>query len=349
MELSALQLLLKNDQFPHALIKEFVSLMQKFEVVHLLDESRLLIPSLLPSDEGNACVVFPTTVNDRESSVKARAVSKQGFSRLNACVFARYYLLPFIPNGFFPRVLARILGSGISECFTECVSTEDRHDLHWRCWRNGIVLVNDHMEVVHVSPVRLPLANTDETVIISSTDSRHIQGKDQGMIQIVVSILPEGLVQGKSPSLPCDETRTTSSHLAIWILRKLIEIVDSVFDDWYDAFARRKGFDLRTVELASPCSKCLQQTAMHSKGRSEAMFTTLTSQISSYISSQRTLYMFTGPFCVLAMSANKGLPCPVHGPIPVSDIAPDLVSTAEFNNDHTHFFLLIFRHLLIFQ
>ena len=327
MELGALRLLLEDDQFPHALIKEFVSLMQKFEVVHLLDNNRLLIPSLLPADEGNACVVFPTSVfSDSNTTIKPEAVSKQGFARLNTHVFARYYILPFIPNGFFPRVLARILGGGISECFTECVSIDEKQVLHWRCWRNGILLVHGPMEVVRVSPVRLPLANTDETVLISSTGAQPVQESDQSMVQIIVSILPEELVQGKSQSLPCDESRSTSSHLAIWILRKLIEILDSVFDDWYDAFARRNGFDTKTVEQASPCSKCLQQTAVHSKGRSATLFTTITSQLSSYVSSQRTLYMFTSPYCVLAASINDCLPCPVHGPIPVADVAPDLVS-----------------------
>ncbi len=327
MELSALLLLLEDDKFPHSLIKEFVSLMQKFEVIHLLDNTRLLIPSLLPSDEGSACVVFPTsmgTTSDKETA-RAKAIGKQGFSRLSTPVFARYYVIPFIPNGFFPRVLARILGSGIGECFIECVASDEREDLHWRCWRNGIVLVNGPIEVIHVAPVHLPLANTDETVIISSANSQPMHGRNQKMIQIVVSILPDKQVQGKSPSLPSDDSRSNSSHLAIWILRKLIEIVDSVFDDWYDAFARKNGFDLNTVEQASPCAKCLQQTAVHSKGRSGTLFTTLTSQISSYISSQRTLHMFTSPYCVLAASSNTCLPCPVHGPIPVADVAPDLV------------------------
>ncbi len=331
MEVSALKLLLHDDKFPHSLIKEFVSLMQKFEVVHLLDENRLLIPSLLPSNEGDACIVLPTLLGsiDDKTSIKAKAISKQSFSRHTAQVFARYYLLPFIPNGFFPRVLARILGSEISKCFTECVTGQD---IHWRCWRNGIILVDDQTEIVHVSPVHLPLANTDETVLLSSTESNQICNKDQSMIQIIVSILPEFLVKGKSPLLPCDSSRSTSNHLAIWILRKLIDILDSVFDDWYDAFARKNGLDLVTVQQACPCSKCLHQTAVHSRGRTETFFSTLTSQLSSYVSSQRTLYMFTSPFCVLSASTNTCLPCPVHGPIPVSDVAPDLVIDYSLNN-----------------
>ena len=328
MELSALYLLLKEDQFPHALIKEFVSLMQKFEVVHPLDESRLLIPSLLPSDEGNAYVVFPTSVPTvtTEEKVKAQEISQQGFSRLNSPVFARYYVIPFIPNGFFPRLLARILGSGVGECFTECVSQSDSNNLHWRCWRNGIILVNNQLEVLRVSPVHFPLANTDETVIISSTESHHIKDKGHSMIQIMVSVLPETLISGKSPLLPSDKTRSVSYHLAIWALRKLVEIIDSVFDDWYDAFARRKGFDLRTVEQASPCPKCLQQTALNNKSsRRDSFLSTLTSQLSSYMGSMRTLHLFTSPFCVLAASKNEYLPCPIHGPVPVLDVAPDLV------------------------
>ena len=334
MELSALQLVLRDERFPHSLIKEFVSLMQKFEVILLLDENRLLIPSLLPPDEGKSCVVFPISVVLYPGiSIHAQELSQQSFSRVHVSIFARYYFLPFIPNGFFPRLLARVVGSKISECFTQCVpsfSDSDGNMLHWRCWRSGIVLVYDHLEVLRISPIYLPLPNTDETRIISSCGDRLLQSEEHSIIQILVSVLPENVVTSSSSYLPSDDSRQANSHLAIWILRQLLQIIDSVFDDWYDAFAHRKGFDLHTVEQVSPCSKCLQHTLLTQSKRRDTFINTITSQFSSYMSTLKIMYLFTSPFCVLAASKNELLTCPYHGSVPVSDIAPDLVSSLGF-------------------
>ena len=73
---------------------------------------------------------------------------KQGYAsitHLHMKVFAHYYLLPFVPNGFFLRLIARIIGSKISTCFTDVVPLHHSHDklynsIHWRPWHNGIIL-----------------------------------------------------------------------------------------------------------------------------------------------------------------------------------------------------------------
>lgn len=330
MEFSALQLLLKDTKFPNTMIKELVSLMQKFEVAHLLNNKYILIPSLLPSDESSACIVSSScsSYNSASSFRGTTTVSIQTFSGPNVSIFVRYYLLPFIPNGFFPRVIARILGSDISEFFSEHLSDNGKN-LHWQCWRTGIVLVIGSMEVVRISPVRLPMANVDDIVLISSSSHHEILLNDHNsIIQVVVSIFPEKLVHDTNA------VQNESIDIAIWILQKLIDIIDSVFDDWYDAFARINGFDSEAVKQASPCTKCLQQTATHTKDHQESSISTITSQLSSYISSQRTLHLFSSPFCVVVASRNKCLTCPVHGPIRVSDVSPDLVIVTHIHNMH---------------
>ena len=113
MEVSALGQVLRNDQFPPSVmthfIPDFISLMQKFEVVLLLDKERLLIPSLLPSSEDNTCVVLPCTTVVETSEVDLHTLqdlSRQpfaGISSLTMRIIGRFYLLPFVPNGQIER------------------------------------------------------------------------------------------------------------------------------------------------------------------------------------------------------------------------------------------------------
>ena len=319
MEFSALHLVLRNERFPQALLRDFVSLMQKFEVVLLLDTNRMLIPSLLSGDENNACVLFPLIVSiPPESSSCVSELNRLPFAKistLHMTVFTRFYLLPFIPNGFFPRLLARVIGSEITLNFSQCVPSTINKDnifncLHWKCWRNGIVLVHHHMEIIRIAPTSLLHSNTKEVFIHNTIDKQCIKTIHIGGIEIMVAVLPEDVPLEDCDFLPHDSTTPPAHRLSVWILRQLTEIVDSVFDDWYEGFARRKGFDLRTVQQVSPCPECLTQVfkSYHHKCKS-------TSKLS----------LFTSPCCVLAASKNLPLNCDDHGSIPVSSIAPDLV------------------------
>lgn len=320
MEFSALQLVLRNERFPPALLRDFVSLMQKFEVVLLLDTNHMLIPSLLPGDEDNACVVFPLIVSiPPESSSCISELSCLPFAKistLDMTVFARFYLLPFIPNGFFPRLLARVIGSKITLNFSQCVPSTISKDnifncLHWKCWRNGIVLIHHHMEIIRISPTFLPRCNIKDVFIHNTVDKQCVKNIHIGGIEIMVAVLPEDLQLEDCDFLPCDNTTSLTHRLSVWILRQLTEIVDSVFDDWYEGFARRKGFDLRTVQQVSPCPKCLTQVFKNYRHNCK---------------SPSKLSLFTSPCCVLAASKNLPLNCDDHGSVPVSSIAPDLVS-----------------------
>ena len=161
-------------------VKEFLSLMQKFEVVLLLDENRLLIPSLLPSTEQQACLVFSKQVSAGLTN-KDEGMIDQISSEPHAplCqtpypVLARYYLLPFIPNGFFTRVTARLMSSDIVDHLQRSIVSEsiDSHNImngaHWKCWRDGIIITWNHMEIFRIAPITFPLPGTSDTHLISS-------------------------------------------------------------------------------------------------------------------------------------------------------------------------------------
>lgn len=358
MEYSALQLVLRDERFPQSFLHDFVSLMQKFEVVLLLDKDRILIPSLLPADRKEACIVFPLSVSVNPDSLCCMdELMKQGcasITHLHMKVFARYYLLPFVPNGFFPRLIARIIGSKISTCFTEVVPLHHSHDnlynsIHWRPWRNGIILIYHHMEVLRIST--LSLSNLEAArVYISSSKGRRLL-ESCGGIEIMVATLPESVVTGESEYLRFDKDKSRSHALSVWILRQLTEITDSVFEDWYEGFARRKGFDYRTIQQASPCPDCLSRyfrltASKHSPLKKTSTLSRPSPPPSTGVrhtspsrrystdymdfleqqSRSRDLHLFGSSFCVLMSSEFKHVECVEHGSIPVSEVAPDLVS-----------------------
>ena len=117
-------------------VNEFITLMQKFEVILLLDERRLLIPSLLPSTEEQSCLVFSKQVSAKLSEKDVgdiEQVSNEPHAPLYQTpypVLVRYYLLPFIPNGFFTRVLARLMSSDIIDHLQRSIVPGPLDDQH---------------------------------------------------------------------------------------------------------------------------------------------------------------------------------------------------------------------------
>ena len=326
MEISTLSQVLRDDRFPFSLLKDFISLMQKFEVVLLLDETKLLIPSLLPAEENRACVVLPMSESLHDSTVVSE-MQKMGITTLsssNLSILTRYYLLPFIPNGFFSRLLARVMGSKITEYFScrvaMVVNTIDR--FHWRCWRSGIILVHHNTEIVHISPNNMPPLRAECGVLHSATGKGVIKDGDTCSIQVIVAVLPREMVCGRY--IPGQHhSRQPNTQLAIWMLRQLTEIIESVFDDWYEAFARHKGFDINTVQQANPCPHC--QRSLMSPHRKRNIGSLSLSVNSFKFEPSTTLNLFSSPYCVLAASRDQSLTCPQHGNVSVANIAPDLV------------------------
>ena len=344
MEVSALGQVLRNDQFPPSVmthfIPDFISLMQKFEVVLLLDKERLLIPSLLPSSEDNTCVVLPCTTVVETSEVDLHTLqdlSRQpfaGISSLTMRIIGRFYLLPFVPNGFFPHLIARIISSKITAYFLLSLLTSAVTDqlsvfnnLHWRCWRGGIMLLWRHMEIFRIAPTTLPPEGVDNMVVISSSGRTELK-HDQKALEIKVACLPEQqLVHNEH--LPDDPSKSRSEMLATWLLQQATEIIDSVFNDWYEPFTRRKGFDMSAVEQVCPCVECLRcsLTNQYKLQTSIVVQKPLAEDEYDVIDhySWKHYFLFSSPYCVFMASRGSSLLCPEHGEVTVDLIAPDLV------------------------
>ena len=331
-------------------VSEFLTLMQKFEVILLLDERRLLIPSLLPKTEQQACLVFSKGVSaslTEKDEELIDQVTNQPHAPLHQTpypVLARCYLLPFVPNGFFTRVTARLMSSDIVDHLQRSIVSspldDDHHVLnspHWKCWRDGIIITWNHMEIFRIAPATFPLPGTTDTHLISSEGDNQVETYKG--VEINIAVLPEEIMKNCSifpredPSVCCK-----GSCMATWLLHQATTIIDSVFEDWYEVFAKKKGFDYSITRTANPCPECFK--AVH-EARYKAS-TTPTQQrvrrftntvaeamvdygvISSRSSPRGHFYMFSSPHCSRALKEGLTLSCPAHGEITVADISPDL-------------------------
>ena len=326
-----------------SLMTEFITLMQKFEVVLQLDEQRLLIPSLLPPLEEDACIVFPKAISIEQSKASCvdhlRKEPHASIQHIPHPLLVRYYLLPFVPNGFFPRLIARIISSNIMTDLRRSLSVnlmEEHHVLnviHWLCWRSGIVLIWNHMEILRIGPLTCPFPGMNSAVVITNSGSSQVEtGKG---IEIKVAVLPDECIKSCSSVVKNPEgvehIHEKGKCFATWLLHQAAEKVDSVFEDWYEVFAYKRGFEMSKVRTANPCPKCYENVrAAEISPRVRRMTFSLSlpgwELISRKDDKEKVLYMFSNAYCALVVANGNKLKCPAHEELTVAEVAPDLVS-----------------------
>ena len=339
--------------FP-SFVTQFVTLMQRFEVVLLLDSRRMLIPSLLPTLEADSIVVFIRSVShsllDKRLTRLTSSESEEDHNPVSQevphaplCqtpypIVSRYYVLSFVPKGFFTRVIARLMSKDIMDHLHESLlrsRLEENHLLnapHWRCWRDGISIIWNHMEIFRIAPVNYPLIGMHTTVLLSNTGRQEVQTLNG--VEIKVAILPEELVNTCSmiPNVDVAEECYKGRCIASWLLHQAVTVIDSVFEDWYEAFSKKKGFELSTISSGSPCTTCFRamQTAevlatTTPLQRRHSTFSKSYDVIKRWSVDEKTMYLFSSMFCSLALEKGVCLCCPTHGDIKVAEVAPDLV------------------------
>ena len=300
----------KNGRF----VSELGKFLEKLEVILSLDADRILIPSFLPQMEDKACPILQerdqhhTTPGEKNEDISLSLIS---FSlvTLEQKSLMRYYILPFIPHDLFPKLIARATGSSMLKEFgsklSNVIASDQRLEgnLNWLCWRNGIKCVWNHLEILTIAPVATTVAGTRETYIISSLGPQKVER--QHGIEINVTVLPQEIFNSKLDAFP-----TIASSLATWLLQQAVQYVDSVFNDWYEAFGRTRGFELSLISSASPCPLCHSATV---------------SKQTEQGSEEIQQYMFSSIYCARVVTENKDLSCPIHGKVPMIDVAPDLV------------------------
>lgn len=244
---------------PREHVNRCISLMQKFEVLFELDNGLYLIPSLLPVTEDKSCVMFPRSLKKSvpESDSKLTSVPAISMGSHSNCL-VRFFMLPFIPNGMFPRLSARMIATDVIEQVLSSLKSDQAVDdqlinrLHWRVWRSGIMLVWRHIQIFRIVPMKLPLPDIDVVHVIqpkellpSSSDYHNVYEGDSLMVQ--VDILPDKAFNHNYSGL----------QMATWLFQQAVEQIDNVFEEWYEEFAWKRNIDI-TVAAADPCPHCMK-------------------------------------------------------------------------------------------
>ena len=316
--------------------------MQKFEVMLQLDSNRLLIPSLLPDNETTPFIIMPQNTSHKDDT--ARQSSTEFHLEPPAPiiffpdVLVRYMLLPYVPNGFFPRLIARVLSSDLAAQVQASLSRgplDDAHILncvHWKCWRSGISLIWNHLEILRIAPLRFPLPNSRGATLISSLKEHQEREMLKG-VEIMVAVLPEEQMLG-CPILPtsrCDSRCKKNRCMSTWLLQRAVELSDLVMEDWYEVFGFRRGIENFINSVATPCPECFKSCHKPRERLASHSPDSAMSEPDTHLS--KPLHMFSIPFCCLQLRSEGRVTCPAHGGMDVALVAPDLVRLTQQLHD----------------
>ena len=169
---SALQQVFRGQIFPIEFQQEYIELLNKFEVAIQVDRNSLLVPSCLSTKPAytlhRRSNYFPRLtleqiadqiIPELFTSSKDHRASPCGtdhplFPQHTSLILRRFYFMPHVPSGFWPRLISRFLADTIFHTIVlEClgyskneVEEETRNRsatnsvLSWVYWRTGIEL-----------------------------------------------------------------------------------------------------------------------------------------------------------------------------------------------------------------
>lgn len=169
---SALQQVFRGQIFPIEFQQEYIELLNKFEVAIQVDRNSLLVPSCLSTQpaytlhkrsnyfprltlEQIAADIIPelfTSSEDHRAS--PCGTDHQLFPQYTGLILRRFYFMPHVPSGFWPRLISRFLAdTNFHTIVLEClgyskneVEEETRNRsatnsvLSWVYWRTGLEL-----------------------------------------------------------------------------------------------------------------------------------------------------------------------------------------------------------------
>lgn len=200
------------------------------------------------------------------------------------------------------------------------------------------------MEIFRIAPLAENQAGMRNVEVVTKKDT-FVSTDVSGGLEIKVAILPEEFIQkcstldGQlkfSTSGMESEKRSEYSRgkcLATWLLHQATMAIDNVFEDWYESFARKKGFDphQENVRIANPCNQCMERVKTK---LSHVAISSLSEEGEEKEEEKREVeskcYVFTSLYTAqVAANHGESLTCPSHGTLQVADVAPDLVSNSK--------------------
>lgn len=238
----------------------------------------------------------------------------------------RVWLANFIPEGFWPRLLCRIASDlEIDATFTKLFPSTlkrrqvgESHSLNrtdiegcflWNLWKTGLVFVHEGVTLLELKQgINEPVK--DELVANSYLFNEKYR------VEVVVHILSLAVVHNhdcqQSSPLPSKEIVKLGTKLLVLIEQHIVDIGE----EWYcNTLSKTQGNNVSSYVVCSECLACKPHIPTH--GYTTSYFMSLNGE---------TLICFAFEDILKNFVESKPLNCPCHQEIPISLLAPDLVS-----------------------
>ncbi|CAJ0948647.1 unnamed protein product, partial [Mesorhabditis belari] len=378
----------KSFQFDRALHRVFLmNVLHKFEVALVCSSPLLLVPCLLP-DEYMLRSEFPSRtvkvlvrgcawrlrsaqigpdltpqhsqlaraaesgyepLTSESKSSSAGAVVHFTYSR--SIRFRRLISLAYMPAGFWPRLITRIIGdSSVCRVVSQLFSSQDPTSTpsvipalkgrilpEWMLWETGIeLLIKGHS--IFILKQFLPNAEVRDVHYAQSDWSiqQETQWRSSGIaskpiVEMLIASLSMTVVLEASNRVEiCMDETAAASLLAL-----ITDLVDTLLEDWYPSlgtrFVHSSAGDL-LVQRLIPCMHCAGDE-IRSREASHDDFdlpgqTRKTSGLRSRtmhdLRTSKKYYAYMIEECIAASRRGAWVDCPQHGQISTRLLAPDL-------------------------
>ena len=239
----------------------------------------------------------------------------------------RFWLAHFIPEGFWPRLLCRIVTDlEIDATFTQLFPStlkkrevDESHSLNrtdiegcflWNLWKTGIVFVHEGVTLLELKQ------STNEKVMHDMmTANSHVMFSEKYRIEVVVHISSLAVVHYHDCQhcpLPNKEIIKLGTKLLVLIEQHVINIGE----DWYHNILSKTAGE--SVSSYAVCSECLaRKPYIYNPEYTPFYVMSFNGEVALCFAFEDILKSFV---------ESKPLKCLCHDEIPIQLLAPDLVS-----------------------
>ena len=238
----------------------------------------------------------------------------------------RIWLANFIPEGFWPRLLCRIASDlEIDATFTKLFPSTlkrrqvgESHSLNrtdiegcflWNLWKTGLVFIHEGITLLELRQ------GTNEPVNYELVANSYLFN-EKYRVEVVVHVSSLAVVHNhdcqKSSPLPTKEIVKLGTKLLVLIEQHIIDIGE----EWYcNTLSKTKDGNVSSYVVCSECLACKPHVPTQG-------------YITSYFicSNGDILICFAFEDVLKKFVESKPVNCPCHQEIPISLLAPDLVS-----------------------
>lgn len=266
MKVESLRQVFNSDVFPPELIKPCVQLLAKFEVALPVDNESILIPSQLP--------VLPPAV---------RKVEHASHWAISGCKHQRLYLMVYVPNGFWPLLITRLLSSELKMLLFIYASLSvslSEEIVSWRLWRGGAQLLLEDIPILTLEEVAAAdvLKRPDTTALSACwIDGSHWQPlsllgparclhltvldfkeRPTTVPDICGSVRGDGELDAASMTLTSAEDPHLVARQAFQakLLAECTDAVDTLLHDWYPGMGDRESRMSNGTAYVTRCHVC---------------------------------------------------------------------------------------------